>query len=199
VDKSPSSPPFPWGPVLIPLKGKEPRVLGIDPGTRFMGMAVVEGDDLLYYIVKELRRRRPEAQLIDSTRDVVADVIERFRPDVVAYETSYYVQQVSSALLGSQEREISSLGKTAGLKVVAYSPLYVRQQLCADAYVTKQMVARVLLQRFPELARYRANQSPRSERYWLHMFDALAVAVVAVREFKRESSASGDGPTARAA
>ena len=83
--------------------------------------------------------------------------------------------------------------------MVAYSPLYVRQQLCADAYVTKRMVARVLLQRFPELTRYGTNQSPRSERYWLHMFDALAVAVVAAREFKRKSTASDDGPTARAA
>ena len=85
------------------------------------------------------------------------------------------------------------------MKVVAYSPLYVRQQLCADAYVTKHMVARVLVQRFPELAGYRVNQTPRSERYWLHMFDALAVAVVAARECWRESSASDDEPPARAA
>jgi Holliday junction resolvasome RuvABC endonuclease subunit len=176
-----------------------PRVLGIDPGTRLTGIVVLEGDDLIYYAVKELRRMRPGFQLMRATRDAVNDVIERFSPDVVAYETSYYIQQTTSPLLGEQEREIRRLGKAAGLKVVAYSPLYVRQQLCADAYVTKHMVAQVLVQRFPELAGYRVNQTPRSERYWLNMFDALAVAVVAAREFRRDGSASDGEPPARAA
>lgn len=164
-----------------------------------MGTAIVEGDDLLYYAVKELRRMRPTSQLSAATGAAVADLIERFHPDVVAYETSYYVQQASSPLLASQEREIRRVAEAAGLKVVTYSPLYVRQQLCADAYVTKHIVARVLVQRFPELARYRANQTPRSERYWLNMFDALAVAVVAAREFRRDANEGDAEPTAQAA
>jgi len=173
-------------------------VLGIDPGTRLMGVAVLEGDDLLYYAVKELRRMRPAFQLKRATGEVIRDLIERFRPDVIAYEKTFYVQQASSHLLVDQEHEIGRLGMAAGLRVAGYSPLYVRQQLCADAYVTKQMVARVLIQRFPELARYRTNQTVRSERYWLNMFDALAVAVVAAWELKRES-ANADGHDAQAA
>jgi Holliday junction resolvasome RuvABC endonuclease subunit len=199
VEKSPSRPPFPWRPTPGSLGGKTPRVLGIDPGTRLMGIAVLEGDDLIYYAVKELRRMRPGLRFMQATRDAVSDVIERFHPDTLAYETSYYIQQAASPLLGRQEREIRRVGKAAGLKVVAYSPLYVRQQLCADAYVTKHMVAQVLVQRFPELVGYRLNQTPRSERYWLNMFDALAVAVVASREFRRDANASDDERTARAA
>ena len=199
MDNSPRQPPAPGRPVRTALKGGVPRVLGLDPGTRLTGVAVVEGDDLLYYAVKELRRMRPAYQLTRATRDVVSDLIERFQPDVVAYETSYYVQQAASPLLADQEREIRRTGKVAGLKVIAYSPLYVRQQLCADAYVTKHMVARVLVQRFPELAGYRVNQTPRSERYWLNMFDALAVAVVAAREATRDENARGDETGLRAA
>lgn len=178
---------------------KEPRVVGIDPGTRLTGVAVLEGDDLIYYAVKELRRMRPVYQLTRATGDVVRRLIEQFEPDLIAYETSYYVQQTASVLLQEQEREIRRYAKAAGVAVAGYSPLYVRQQLCADAYVTKHMVAKVLLKRFPELARYRTNQTPRSERYWLNMFDALAVAVVAARELRRDSNASGDEPDAQAA
>jgi len=57
----------------------------------------------------------------------------------------------------------------------------------------------VLVQRFPELAGYRVNQTPRSERYWLNMFDALAVAVVAAREATRDENARGDETGLRAA
>jgi Holliday junction resolvasome RuvABC endonuclease subunit len=159
-----------------------------------MGIAVLEDDQLVYYAVKELRRWHPAFQRARATRDTITDVIERFHPDVLAYETSYYVQQAASPLLANQEREIRRLAKSAGMKGVAYSPLYVRQQLCADAYVTKQMVARVLVERFPELAGYRVGQTLRSERYWLHMFDALAVAVVAAREFRRSADADETVP-----
>jgi len=121
----------------------------------------------------------------ESSRAPLLDLFERFHPDVIAYETSYYAQQAASRLLVRHERQIRRLGKAADLKVIAYSPLYVRQQLCADAYVTNHMVARSLVQRFPELAGYRVNQTPRSERYWLNMFDA--VAVVGARESRREA------------
>jgi Holliday junction resolvasome RuvABC endonuclease subunit len=171
----------------------------IDPGTRLMGVAVLEGEDVLYYGVKELRRMRPAFQRTRATADVITDLIERYQPDVLAFETAYYIQQTTSPLLERQEREIRRRGKAAGLRVIAYSPLYVRQQLCADACVTKHMVAKVLIERFPELGRYRANQTPRSERYWLNMFDALAVAGVAAREVMRDENAAGAEPELRAA
>jgi Holliday junction resolvasome RuvABC endonuclease subunit len=179
---------------LFAQKRKEPRILGIDPGTRLTGVVVLEGNNLLYYAVKQLRHMRPAIRLTQATRKVISDLVERFQPDVLAYETSYYVQQTGSLLLQNQEREIRWCAKAAGINGVAYSPLYVRQQLCSDPGVTKYMVANFLVQRFPELAGYRRNQTPRSERYWLNMFDALAVAVVAEREFSGNAE-----PASRAA
>jgi Holliday junction resolvasome RuvABC endonuclease subunit len=168
-------------------KRKQPRVLGIDPGTRLTGVVVLEANNLIYYAVKQLRHMRPSLQLMQATRELISDLLERFQPDVLAYETSYYVQQTGSALLQNQERQIRRCAEAAGIRGVAYSPLYVRQHLCSDPGVTKFMVANVLVGRFPELAGYLKNQTPRSERYWLNMFDALAVAVVAEREFSGDA------------
>lgn len=148
-----------------------------------MGAAVLETNDLLYYGVKELRRHRPASQLMRATRSVVSGLIDQYKPTVLAYEESVYVQQVSSALLRAVEQEIQRTAKAAGLKVVSYTPTDIRQALCGNPWSTKHMVAARLVERFPELQRYRTNQSPRSERYWLNMFDALAVAMVAVRQF----------------
>ena len=159
-----------------------PRILAIDPGTSLMGVAVLESHDLVYYAVKELRWHRPASRLMSATRNLVNDLIDRYRPTVLAYEQSVYVQQMSSRLLRAEEQEIRRTAKVAGLQVIAYTPTHVRQSLCGDPWSTKHMVAARLVERFPELARYRTSQSLRSERYWLNMFDALAVAVVAVSE-----------------
>ena len=164
-----------------------------------MGVAVLEGNDLLYYGVKELRHHRPASHLMRATRAVVTDLIERYAPTVLAYEQSVYVQQLSSALLRAVERELARTAKTSDLRVITYSPSYVRQALCGDPWSTKHMVAARLVQRFPELERHRIGQSARSERYWLNMFDALAVAVVAVRQLDAGSKGHGSSMTSRAA
>jgi Holliday junction resolvasome RuvABC endonuclease subunit len=183
----------------IALKWKAPRVLAIDPGTSLMGVAVLEGNDLLYYGVKELKRYRPASRLMRATQNVVSDLIDHYAPTVIAYEESVYVQQLGSAMLRVVEREIRRTAKAAGLHGVSYTPADVRQSLCGNPWATKHIVAAQLVERFPELAGYRTGQSPRSERYWLNMFDALAVAVVAVNDLERGSGPLGGGQLARAA
>jgi Holliday junction resolvasome RuvABC endonuclease subunit len=164
-----------------------------------MGVAVLEGSDLLYYGVKELRHHRPASSLNRATRETVASLAARFDPNVLAYEESVYVQQLSSALLRSVEREIQHAARSVGLPLVAYSPSEVRQSILGNPWATKHMIAARLAERFPELARYRTGQSVRSERYWLNMFDALAVAVAAVREFDGGAWPSGASGGVRAA
>ena len=158
-----------------------------------MGVAVLEVNDLRYYGVKELRRHRPIFKLARATRTVLDDLIEHHRPTLIAYEASVYTHQLASAMLHAVEREIRRSAKAADLKVVSYEPSYIRQILCGDPWATKQMVAAKLVERFPELAGYRSGQSPRSERYWLNMFDALAVAVTALSDSESGRGAYDDG------
>lgn len=157
------------------------RILAIDPGTRYMGVAVLHQTALVYYAVKRFKQRRPADELIRATRAVLKQLIAEYQPDTLAYEKTFYVQAKSSAILHVQEIEIARLGRERGLHVVGYSPARVRRQLCDDGRATKQRVADLLAARFPELAPYRGG-SPLREDYWLNMFDAIAVAVVCANE-----------------
>ncbi len=170
------------------MSTKTPRILAIDPGTRHMGVAVIHGDDLLYYGVKSFKRKRPAYQLLKATRDVLLQLIRDFRPSILAYEKTFYVQQKSSALLHVQEIEIKRLAEAAKLKVVGYSPSHVRRVLCRDGRATKQAVANLLVERFPEVAGYRHSHEGQRERYWLNMFDAVAVAAVCAEEIDDQQS-----------
>lgn len=166
-----------------------PRILAIDPGTRYMGVAVLDGPELLYYGVKTFRAKRPADELIRATRRTLFRLITDHRSTVLAYEKTFYVQSKNSALLQVQEAEIKRAGQARGLKVVGYSPAHVRRILCEDGRATKEDVADVLVRRFPELSRYRPPTEVAHQAYWLNMFDAVAVAAVGAAEL----SAVGTG------
>jgi crossover junction endodeoxyribonuclease RuvC len=152
-----------------------------------MGVAIVEGSDLIYYGVKSFRDKRPADALIRATRETLQRLIAVYKPDILGYEKTFFVQGKASALLHVQEAEIRRVARLAGLVVAGYAPTRVRRLLCEDGRATKIIVADLLAKRFPELARYRDNLSRRQETYWLHMFDALAVGVICA-----EAAANGN-------
>lgn len=166
-------------------------VLAIDPGTRHMGVAVLTAPELVYYGVKSFRGERPADALIRATRFSLQELIASHRPAVLAYEKTFYVQAKRSALLHVQEAEIIRVGRLAGLRVAGYAPTRVRKLLCQDGRATKRDVARILVDRFPELGRYLAAASPRQETYWLNMFDAIAVGVVCAEETEKDGRRHG--------
>src|SRR5262249_31356769 len=125
------------------------RILALDPGTRFMGLVVLEASELIYYGVKTFASKRPERELIEATRRVLSEHIKLFEPDILAFEQSFFAPSKSSALLRAQEREIRRIGKTLGLDVIGRSPAYVRQELLGGRWADKRTVAEFLVGRFP--------------------------------------------------
>jgi Holliday junction resolvasome RuvABC endonuclease subunit len=153
-----------------------------------MGIAVIEGSELIYYGVRGFEADRPAVRLLQATRHTLERFIARYEPSVLAWEKTFFVQAKASALLQVQEAEIKAVGRAAGLALAGYPPTQVRKRLCADGKATKAHVAEVLVQAFPELARYRGPMSLRRARYWLNMFDALAVAVVCSEDLDRTAA-----------
>lgn len=143
-----------------------------------MGVAVLDGNDLVHYAVRSFRDKRPADELIRATRDAVNELIAAYQPSVLAYEKTFFVQSKNSALLHVQESEIKRVGRVAQLRVIGFAPTRVRSLLCSDGRATKMIVAKVLAERFPELEPYRVQANPIYQKYWLNMFDAVAVAVV---------------------
>ena len=49
---------------------KKTRILAIDPGTREMGFAIMEENELIYYGVKTLKKMRPTSVLLKEVRKI---------------------------------------------------------------------------------------------------------------------------------
>ena len=163
-----------------------PIILGLDPGTRFLGAAVLRGNQLLAYGVHELKNGTKPYDVIGQARRVVFKYIEQHEPDVVAIEAPYLIATERGAVLTTLARELHERAKELGLDVRELSPELVRQRLTGNAKATKYEVAQRLGEKFIELQPL-VPAKPKTpalwlnsrERYWLHMFDALAIASAA--------------------
>lgn len=163
------------------------RILGIDPGTREMGVVVLDGTTLLSYGVHTLRNGERPHDVIGQAKRIVLGYVARYGPQVVAYEAPLPIATRRGAILQVIADELRERSRELGLDVRSLSPAHVRQALLGNPKATKLDVARALVERgFRQLETMLPKKPARSalgfrpkEKYWLHMFDALATAVAA--------------------
>jgi Holliday junction resolvasome RuvABC endonuclease subunit len=164
-------------------------ILGIDPGTKEMGLVVLRDRELKYFGVRTLRNGTRPHDVIGQARRIVLSTIEQHRPDLVALEEPLNLPTRRSHLLNVITDELQERAAEVGIAVVALSPETIRQRVTGNPRATKIEVAECLSRSgFDELrqlipkrpARAALGLRPR-DKYWLHMFDALALAVAAVQ------------------
>jgi Holliday junction resolvasome RuvABC endonuclease subunit len=160
-------------------------ILGIDPGTKEMGLAVLRGSQLLSYGVRTLRNGARPYDVIGQARRIVLATIAKHQPQVVAVEEPFDLPTKRAHLLNVIDDELRGRAEELGLEVVALSPSAIRERVVGNPHATKIDVAehlarsgfdqlKTLIPRRP--ARPALGLRPR-DKYWLHMFDALALAV----------------------
>ena len=180
-----------------------PTILGIDPGTRFLGAVVLRERSLLTYAVHQLRNGENPYETIGQARRTVFKYIEQRSPQIVAIEAPYLIASPRGAVLTVLAKEIHERAKDFGLHVVELSPEDVRKQVTGNRRATKLDVAETLTKHgFPDLTRLVPKRPTRPalglrprDKYWLHVFDALALAVTSQTVLKNGGQAISRSPT----
>jgi Holliday junction resolvasome RuvABC endonuclease subunit len=159
-------------------------VIGIDPGTREMGLVVLRGSVLKYFGVRTLPNGKRHHEAIGLAKRIVLGMIEKHRPDVVAIEEPLNLATKRSHLLNVIADELRDRAIEVGITVVELSPDAIRQRVTGNPRATKIDVAEYLVSNgFDHLRQFVPKRPARPvlglrprEKYWLHMFDALAIA-----------------------
>jgi crossover junction endodeoxyribonuclease RuvC len=154
------------------------KILAIDPGTREMGIALLEGPSLVYHGVKIIKNRRSAHEILGEGRRIILRLLNDFRPAVLVVEKTFFASK-RSALLNVFADEIRALGKRKGLKVVSFAPNTVKKFISGNGRASKEEVAQVIVARFPELKVYLSQDRKWKLRYHENMFDAVALALTA--------------------
>ncbi|MCP3143783.1 crossover junction endodeoxyribonuclease RuvC [Pyxidicoccus xibeiensis] len=125
------------------------RVLGVDPGSRFMGYGVVEEKrGRLVHVGHGVIKVPESAPLAARLRDLHASLVEalvRYKPDAVAVEGVFTFRNARSALVLGHARGVALLAAAqAGLEVFEYPPAKVKKSVGAGGADGKDAVARMV-------------------------------------------------------
>lgn len=160
------------------------KILAIDPGTREMGLAFLEGGKLIYYGVKTIKKKKSPHEALKEGRKIILRLIKDFKPKVIVVEKAFFSNNRNAALLNVFVDEIRAIGRRKGLKVMSFAPSTVKKAICGNGRASKREVARVIVSKYPELKVYLTQDRAWKEEYHQNMFDAVALGMMALLKSK---------------
>lgn len=157
---------------------KNPIILALDPGTKEMRIAVLDGYVLEDYMVKTFRNGRKPHELLGQAKETMVKLLEKYEPDVVVIEKPFFAKTKRSALLTFLVDELRIHARAGKTSLKEFEPWKVRKLLLGNPKATKREVAKYVIQVFPELEQHYYPGDFWKERYWSHVFDAVALGIV---------------------
>ena len=147
------------------------RILGIDPGLRRTGWGIVEifGNRLGFLGCGSVTTRDDDslAARLVTIHDGLARVLDEFRPDEAAVETTFVNKDAKATLKLGQARGIAMVVPAkAGVLVAEYAPNVVKKSIVGAGHADKGQVRMMIGVLLPKA-------DPRSD----DAADALAIAV----------------------
>jgi crossover junction endodeoxyribonuclease RuvC len=128
--------------VIVP---GERLVLGVDPGTRVTGYAVVRGADGGYDLVCagviQNDPSRPLPFRLKHIHDEISGLVTAYRPGEFAIETAFAGRNAQSALKLGQARGVSILAaQQHGLVIAEYAPREIKKAVTGNGNASKEQV-----------------------------------------------------------
>lgn len=127
-------------------RGRQPlRILGIDPGLRKTGYAVLEKHrrGLCYVMYGEIGPDRGASlsAALKIIHERLLEVIAETAPDCMAVEDVFYGKNVKSLIRQSHVRGVVVLaGARGGAPIFEYSPLEIKKAVCGYGRAEKRQV-----------------------------------------------------------
>ena len=127
----------------------EKIILGIDPGTRFLGYGLLRINQdkvtILQYGVLNLTKYTTQGAKFLKIHERVLGIIEEFLPDEIAIESPFFGKNVQSMLkLGRVQGMAMSLAFSKSIPIAEYEPKKIKQSVTGNGNASKEQVAKMV-------------------------------------------------------
>ncbi len=120
-------------------------ILGIDPGYAILGYGLIKFDrgqfTVLDYGVIETKADRSFPERLEILHRGVTLLIEKYKPDHVAFEELFFNHNAKTAIQVAAGRGVALLAaQQAGLPLYEYTPMQIKMNVTGDGHADKLQV-----------------------------------------------------------
>lgn len=125
------------------------RILGIDPGSRSTGYAIIEQENTSYSIVEcsvlRMHKMKNHTERLQYIFDELSALIKKYKPEECAIETPVYgVDPLAMLKLGRAQAAAMLAITNEKLTVSEYYPKAVKKAIAGNGNASKQQMAYML-------------------------------------------------------
>jgi Holliday junction resolvasome RuvABC endonuclease subunit len=149
------------------------KIIGINPGTRYMGIAVLYGPELMDWRIKVLEGRWSKEK-IKKAINILSALIDQYKPDVLAIKKLHPSRRSENLVrLTNKMREFSRRRK---LRVYRYSIKGIENSFIERGRLNRQNLIKAMVELYPILHHDLKKEKDHKNPYYFRMFEAVAVA-----------------------
>ena len=131
--------------------GEPIRIMGIDPGTNYMGYGIIEivGGKPLALVMGEIDMHKisDAHQKLRYIFERVRSLTESYQPDEVAFESPFFGENVQSMLKLGRAQGVAIaavLSVSHDIAIEEYAPMRIKQAITGRGSASKQQVATII-------------------------------------------------------
>src|SRR5262245_50346560 len=156
-----------------------PRILAVNPGSRYLGFAAFRGPELLDWGVRVITPATPRGHVRVAGR-IVREAMDRFQPDALAVKRLH--ARRTSRTLNRLTNSFGDLARQRKIKVHYFSIQDLKAALCSEAKGNKRFLAAEIVAAYPMLSLYLQKEMENRHPYHLRMFEAVGLGMVCYRQ-----------------
>lgn len=166
------------------MKHNRPTILTINPGTRYLGIAIFDGSDLIDWGVKVIDGRSASDKPLQAV-GIVSSLIAQFQPDLIAMKQTHPSR--TSPQLEGLCRNLKCLSEEHRIPFQTRSIEEIGAFFGDGAKTCSALVAEQVCSRYPALLRLWNRERASCNHYHSRMFEAVALGVMLLSHQRQTS------------
>lgn len=157
------------------MQKKPIKIIGINPGGKYIGIAVFQGHELRDWGVRVVGGKWSKRKM-RKAKGIVSDLVDQYEPDVLAIKKLHSSR--GSRDLDRLVDQLIETSKEKGLKVYQYSIGDVEAFFSPNERINKEKMAEIITAQYPDLSNDLDKEKRHRNPYHIRMFEAVALGSV---------------------
>jgi len=149
------------------------KIIGINPGTRYLGVAVLYESDLRDWRIKVFQEKWSDEK-IKKMKKTILGLLEDYKPNVLAIKKLHPLRSSkNSKLITAWIRESC---KRKGLRILQSSIKELENFYLPNEKLNKKNLTKKITSDYPDLFHELDKENKNKNPYYIRMFEAVALA-----------------------